>query len=97
MWISGEELVAKYQSGVHVTKNFCSNCGSPLISEYKNRPDIYGVPLGGLEHDPGNRPEAHIFVGSKSPWFDINDDLPQFDAWPESEEKVRQTVNESSE
>jgi hypothetical protein len=23
------------------------------------------------------RPGAHIFVGSKAPWFDITDDLPQ--------------------
>jgi hypothetical protein len=26
---------------------------------------------------PGVRPALHIFVGSKAPWFDIADDLPQ--------------------
>jgi hypothetical protein len=25
------------------------------------------------------RPMEHIFVGSKVPWFDITDDLPQFE------------------
>ena len=25
------------------------------------------------------RPTNHIFVGSKAPWFEITDDLPQFD------------------
>ncbi|MDX6472014.1 MAG: hypothetical protein QOK22_830, partial [Gaiellaceae bacterium] len=23
----------------------------------------------------------HIFVGSKAPWFEITDDLPQFEEW----------------
>jgi len=31
-----------------------------------------------LDDDPGVRPESHIFVGSKAPWYDITDDLPQF-------------------
>jgi hypothetical protein len=26
---------------------------------------------------PRIRPSAHIFVGSKAPWFTITDDLPQ--------------------
>jgi hypothetical protein len=25
------------------------------------------------------RPTEHIFVGSKAPWFEITDDLPQFE------------------
>jgi len=26
--------------------------------------------------------QRHIFVGSKAPWFEIADDLPQYDAAP---------------
>jgi hypothetical protein len=26
---------------------------------------------------PAIRPTEHIFVGSKAPWFEITDDLPQ--------------------
>lgn len=29
-------------------------------------------------------PWAHINIESKAPWFEIGDDLPQFDAWPPS-------------
>lgn len=90
-WTSGEEHLSVYRSSAHVTKHFCSHCGSNLISTYQNRPEIVGVPLGALEQDPGGRPEAHIFVGSKSPWFEIVDDLPQYDEWPVSEERVRET------
>ncbi len=40
------------------------------------------VSLGTIIGDPKLRPEAHIFVGSKAPWYEITDDLPQFDEWP---------------
>ena len=39
-------------------------------------------PAGSLDEDPGMRPQAHIFVGSKAPWFEITDQLPQFKEFP---------------
>ncbi|MGL4490171.1 MAG: GFA family protein, partial [Rhizobiaceae bacterium] len=41
------------------------------------------VAMGTLIDDPSIRPREHIFVGSKAPWYDILDDLPQYDALPE--------------
>jgi len=92
-YTQGKEYIERYQSGENVTKSFCSVCGSPLVSEYKNKPNILGLPLGGLDQSPGNSPEAHIFVGSKSPWYEITDDLPQHHTWPDSEDRVRETHN----
>lgn len=40
------------------------------------------IPAGTLDDDPGVRPVVHIFVGSKAPWFDIEDALPQFNEFP---------------
>jgi hypothetical protein len=37
------------------------------------------VALGSLADAPSIRPSAHIFVGSKAPWYTITDDLPQFE------------------
>jgi hypothetical protein len=28
--------------------------------------------------DPPLQPACHVFVGSKAPWFEITDDLPQY-------------------
>jgi hypothetical protein len=28
------------------------------------------------------KPTAHMFVGSKAPWYEIRDDLPQHDEYP---------------
>jgi hypothetical protein len=36
------------------------------------------VAMGTLVDEPWIRPSAHIFVGSKAPWFSITDDLPQY-------------------
>jgi hypothetical protein len=35
------------------------------------------VALGTLVDEPSIRPTEHIFVGSKAPWYDITDELPQ--------------------
>jgi len=37
-----------------------------------------GIPAGTLDDDPGIRPQGHIFVEFKAPWFEITDPLPQF-------------------
>ena len=78
IWTSGEGKLAKYQYNENVTKTFCSLCGANLISLYRDKPEIIGLSLGGLEQDPGVKPTAHIFVGSKAPWHEIADSLPQY-------------------
>jgi hypothetical protein len=38
--------------------------------------------MGTLVDDPGIRPTFHIFVGSKAPWHEITDALPQYAELP---------------
>jgi hypothetical protein len=54
----------------------CRVCGSLLYSVVRDRAFVH-VALGTLVDEPGIRPSAHIFVGSKAPWFVITDNLPQ--------------------
>jgi hypothetical protein len=56
----------------------CAACGSLLFSVVRDGAYLH-VALGSLVDAPGIRPTHHIFVGSKAPWFEITDDLPQFD------------------
>ena len=51
----------------------------PRVSVERN---IVVVPAGSLDSEPAITPAAHIFVGSKAPWFDITDELPQFAEMP---------------
>jgi hypothetical protein len=54
----------------------CGICGSLLYSVVRDGAYVH-VALGSLVDDPTIRPSEHIFVGSKAPWFEITDDLPQ--------------------
>ena len=54
----------------------CGICGSLLYSVVRDGAYVH-VAMGSLADDPTIRPTEHIFVGSKAPWFEITDDLPQ--------------------
>ena len=54
----------------------CDVCGSLLYSLVRDGAYVH-VTLGTLVDPPSLRPSAHIFVGSKAPWFEIVDGLPQ--------------------
>lgn len=56
----------------------CASCGSMPYSLVRDAAWVH-VTLGTLVDSPSIRPSAHIFVGSKAPWFTITDDLPQYD------------------
>jgi hypothetical protein len=58
----------------------CAACGSLLFSVVRDGAYVH-VALGSLVDAPSIRPTKHIFVGSKAPWFEITDDLPQFDEY----------------
>ena len=59
----------------------CAQCGSLVFSVVRDGGFVH-VALGTLEGEPGIRPSAHIFVGSKAVWFEISDGLPQYDGFP---------------
>jgi hypothetical protein len=57
----------------------CKACGSLLFSVVREGAYVH-VAMGTLVDDPAIRPTAHIFVGSKAPWFAITDSLHQYQA-----------------
>jgi len=59
-------------------------CGACLSLLYwTSRDGTYvRVPYGSLVDEPALKPTAHMFVGSKAPWHEILDDLPQHAAYP---------------
>ncbi len=59
----------------------CKRCGSLLYSVVRDGAWVH-VAMGTLADAPAIRPDKHIFVGSKAPWYTITDDLPQFDKFP---------------
>jgi hypothetical protein len=54
----------------------CGVCGSLLFSVVRDGAFVH-VAMGSLVDAPSIRPTEHIYVGSKAPWFEITDALPQ--------------------
>lgn len=81
-WIEGEDLLTHYESSPGEYKIFCRVCGSPMVTRFDHDREWYGFPLGTLDTDPGVKPGYHIYVGSRAPWHEITDTLPQYDGLP---------------
>ena len=90
-WLQGEDLIKYYDTGNGYLRGFCRECGSPIVNragpnweraaQFPRALSEYGVPLAILDNPPV-RPACHVFVGSKAPWFEITDDLPQHAEYP---------------
>lgn len=80
--VAGKELVREFSRAPGAHRAFCSRCGSPLYGRRDANPTIVRVRLGTLEDTQGARPIAHIFTGSKADWFEITDNLEQFEEYP---------------
>jgi hypothetical protein len=82
-WTRGSDLVEEFKlpGAQHFATAFCRNCGSELPRVSVER-GVCVVPAGPLDSEPGIPASAHIFVGSKAPWFDITDAVPQFAELP---------------
>ena len=60
----------------------CGECYSLLY--WTSHDEYFGVAYGTLIDEPRLKPMYHQFVGSKAPWYEILDDLPQHAARPSS-------------
>lgn len=82
-WHSGREVVIAYKppDAERFTVSFCSRCGGGAPIQRENVAFVL-VPAGLLDSDPGRRPDAHIHVASKAPWYRFRDELPQFAELP---------------
>lgn len=74
----GEDHRGSYKvpDAARFTSAFCRTCGSPMPRVIPEL-GMAVVPMGTLDDHPGFLPLAHIYVGSKAPWFAIADALPQ--------------------
>ena len=77
--VRGAEEVLRYGEGASHNVG-CRICGAFLYAVVRDGTAVH-VAMGTLIDTPRIRPTAHIFVGSKAPWFTITDDLPQHEGF----------------
>ncbi len=84
-YVQGEGELHSYQAESGLQRYFCRNCGSIIWNGSSNPPEAYWITAGTLDTPLDRKPDAHIFIRSKVPWYDIKDDLPQHQAYPATE------------
>jgi hypothetical protein len=80
-WTSGADAIGTYKSSEQGARSFCTWCGSVTPTLAENM-DLAICPAGNLRGELGVRPQSHLFVGSKAPWYSITDGLPQHEEYP---------------
>jgi hypothetical protein len=81
--LDGHDLIKEYESSSGNRRAFfCSKCGSPLYGTFSDILSVRRVRLGTLDNTEGAKSVAHIWTGSKSDWFEITNDLEQFEEEP---------------
>lgn len=78
-YTAGEDLIREYESRPGKYRGFCSRCGSQLYSRVDAIPGILRLRVGVINEPLEKGPASHVYVGSKSDWFTITDDTPQFE------------------
>ncbi|MBD1999767.1 GFA family protein [Leptolyngbya sp. FACHB-541] len=65
-------------SGKAVTRKFCRICGCPILTEFEVEPVYICIKACSLDDASWLKPEFHLYVKSKQPWYEISDGLPQY-------------------
>lgn len=80
-FVHGKALITTYEAPIvehppAYQTAFCSRCGSVVPNTLPGS-DWIEIPAGLLDSDPKVRPERHIYIEHKAPWYEISDDLPR--------------------
>lgn len=87
--VKGQDAMSQFSFKPRRFRHFCTACGSPIYSENQDDPTRVRVRLGLLDSDINERPGAHIFVGSKGNWEDMDAALPRYDEFEPSRQKKK--------
>lgn len=84
-WLGGADRIRRFKppDAKRFSPAFCENCGSKVPSVIADS-NVAIMPAGSLDGDPGIRPTAHIFTGSRSASYRFSDELPRFEEYPPS-------------
>jgi len=72
------EYNSKGVSGGNVKRQFCKNCGSPVMSMVDSAPDLAIIKGGTLDDKSCLEPAAEYWCDSALPWVGLGDSLPKF-------------------
>lgn len=72
---------AVYHSSPGVDRSFCPRCGAPIAFASEVRfPGEVHLYIGTLDDPNALPPTFHVHTGEQLSWFEVEDDLPRFEA-----------------
>jgi hypothetical protein len=83
-YTAGEDQTRVFDTSGGGSRVFCTQCGTRICNLPRVMPDHLSLVVATLDDEHAVRPNVHINVESKAPWYEIADDLPQFDALPKA-------------
>ncbi len=82
----GADAMGYHESSPGIKRHFCRTCGCNVLAWSDAETDKVSVSTPTLDGgaDPGGLDALrHIFVAHKAAWYEIGDELPQWDEWKE--------------
>lgn len=77
-FLSGENLLSRYNSSKAVSWCFCSNCGSSLLYEHNDFPEKIYFTVANISGFLDRAAEGHVSFEEHVNWFTFDDNLPKF-------------------
>ncbi len=69
-----------YRSSPGVRRSFCGSCGSPVAFESEEFPEEIHLYVAALTDPEEFVPRGHVHTGEQLSWFEVDDNLPRFEA-----------------
>ncbi len=69
-------------SGGKVSRGFCADCGSPILSMISASSEVVAIKAGSLDNTGIFNPMVSVYMASAPSWAPVHPDLPKFDKQP---------------
>jgi hypothetical protein len=73
---------SKADSGATISRGFCPDCGTPVVSKTTGMPDAVIIKAGSLDDPKLFEPQVVLFTKSAQPWDKMDEKLPAFPGMP---------------
>lgn len=82
--IQGADSLAEHQNEIGGFRAFCSNCGTRLMNYAPDKTMYLSVNVSTIDTPIEIKPQAHVNLESKAPWYEPYAGIPGFQALPEN-------------
>jgi hypothetical protein len=79
--------IASTASGRNMSRGFCAECGSPVLSFINEIPEVKFVKAGSLHDSSWLKIDSNFYSSSAHPWSPIDEDILSFTHNPETLQK----------